>query len=342
MNVRSLIARARGFFLGRGPRFVGAVTVLVVVVLVGALFVPSGFALGKATYHAELPQAGGLTRGEEVRVAGVRVGNVRSVKVDHALVRVDFRIQRGIHLGRDTTAEVKVATLLGNHFLDVHPGGGGPLPHHTIPLANTTVPFLVQDVIEVGATALEALDGDKLRAALKVLADDFRGTTTLTGKTFDSIARLSEVVATRRGQLNELIHQANTVAANLDTNRDTLIDLLRQADLILAEIGKRREAISHLLTATRELAVQLTGLVRDNRATIGPLLNHLDTVLATLRANDKALEQIAVLLGPASRYFANTVGNGPYMDVNGPNAVFPDSMICAPQGKCVPKAGPKP
>jgi phospholipid/cholesterol/gamma-HCH transport system substrate-binding protein len=44
-----------------------------------------------------------------------------------------------------------------------------------------------------------------------------------------------------------------------------------------------------------------------------------------------------VLLGPAARYFANATGNGPYFDVNGPNAIFPDSMLCVPQQKCVPK-----
>jgi phospholipid/cholesterol/gamma-HCH transport system substrate-binding protein len=218
---------------------------------------------------------------------------------------------------------VKVATLLGNHFLALRPGGAGVLPGHTIPVANTTVPFEVQDIVASGGTALEQLDGAKLRAALKVLSDDFRATPELTGQAFAQISRLSDVIIKRRTQL------------------DTLVDLLRQAGLILLAVAERRAAITALLTESRALAEQLTGLVRDNRAVIGPMLAHLDVVLGVLKDNAAAIDQIGILLGPAGRYFADASGNGPYLDVNGPDAVFPDSMLCGPQQKCVPKAGKK-
>jgi len=44
------------------------------------------------------------------------------------------------------------------------------------------VPFEVQDIVEAGGTALEQLDGTKLRAALQVLSDDFRNTPALTAR----------------------------------------------------------------------------------------------------------------------------------------------------------------
>ena len=300
------------------------------VALVAVLFVPTGFALGKSTYHAELPEAGGLATGDEVR-SGVPVGEVSPLRVTRAIVLADFQIDKSVHLGSATTAEVKVATLLGNHFLSLRPAGTDTLPKHTIPLANTTVPFEVQDIVAAGGTALEKLDGAKLQAALKVLADDFRNTPALTGQAFANIARLSDVVVKRRGELDTLIKDADAVTANLNANRDTLVDLMKQAGLILDAVAKRRAAITALLTESRDLAVQLTGLVRDNKATIGPMLAHLNVVLGVLTNNDAALNQIGILLGPAGRYFANSAGNGPYLDINGPDAIFPDSMLCAPQ-----------
>ncbi len=155
-------------------------TIAVVMLVVGALFVPSGLALGRATYYAELKQAGGLKPGDEVRVAGVGVGQVKSMEVRDARVRVTFRISGDVELGKDSEAAVKIATLLGNHYLDLRPRGAGPLPDRTIALANTTVPFEVQDIIEAGGPALEELDGTKLQAALGVLSDDFRNTPELT------------------------------------------------------------------------------------------------------------------------------------------------------------------
>lgn len=327
----------RRVFADRGPRFIGAVTIAIVLSLMVALFLPSGFALGKKAYRAELVQAGGLRSGDEVRVAGVNVGDVKSLKVVDGLVRVDFRIGKSVKLGQDTRAEVKVATLLGNHYLDLRPGTTGSLRDNTIPLANTKVPFAIQDIVTEGGTALEKLDGQKLRDALKVLADNFRSTPEIAGKALDAIARLSDVVVSRRTELDTLIRRTNQVASNIDANRDVLVQLMGQAALILDEVTRRRDAIAELLKDSRALAVQLTGLVRDNKATIGPLLENLNVVLATLRENEKALDQIAILLGPAARYIANAAGNGPYFDVNGPNAIFPDSMLCVPQQKCVPK-----
>jgi phospholipid/cholesterol/gamma-HCH transport system substrate-binding protein len=323
----------------KGPRFVGSLTLVVVLVLLAALFLPNSISLGKRTWYAQLSQAGGLKPGDEVRVAGVPVGSVTSLRIRDAVVRATLRIRKSIDLGRDTQATVKVATLLGNHFLELVPGGGGALANHTIPVANTLVPFEVEEIVSAGGAALEKLDGAKLRDALRVLSDDFRGTPALTRQTLDGISRLSDVVITRRAQLDTLLQQADQVTANLDANRDSLVQLMQQASLVLAEVTRRRDAINKLLVDAQAISEQLVGLVRDNQAKITPLLDHLGVVLGTLRANKDALDQIAVLLGPAARYFANIVGNGPYLDVNGPNAIFPDSMLCAPQGKCQPPKG---
>ncbi len=328
--MRSFLLR----FVPRTPRATGIATVAVLAVLAGMLFVPSGMALGRSTYYAELARAGGLLPGDEVRVAGVGVGKVTSLKIRDAKVRVSFRIGDSVKLGQDTRADVKIATLLGTHFLGLTPGGTEPLANRTIPVANTSVPFEVQDIIEAGAPALEQLDGARLREALRVIADGFRDTPALARQAVQNIARLSEVVITRRDQLDRLVSQTAAVTANLDANRDTLVDLLEQASAIFAEISNRRAVLRELLQDTRSLSRALSGVIRDNQEKISPLLRNLNVVLETLRANDEALQRIAVLLGPAARYFANATGNGPYVDANGPNAVLPDSFLCKPQSAC--------
>lgn len=317
-----------------GPKFVGLVAVLVAAILVGLLFVPTTLQLGRATYHAELSQAGGLVPGDEVRIAGVRVGNVKDVEVRDARVWVTFAVDDDIPLGAATEATVKVATLLGNHYLELRPAGEGELAQRTIRLANTDVPFEVKDIIEAGGTALEELDGEALRNALRVLADDLRDTPALTTVTLDGLSRLSTVIVTRDQQLGRLIRSANAVTSNLNTNREQLIALLEQANLVFVEVNRRRAAIAELLADTQRLSRQLSLLVRENEDRLRPMLRNLGVVLDTLRRNEAALERTAVLLGPAARYFANATGNGPYLDVVAPNAIFPDSSLCRIQAEC--------
>lgn len=331
---RRLVPLRRASRVPPTPRLVGILTIAVAVLVVGSLFAPTGLALGKETYYAEFAQAGGLGPGDEVRVAGVGVGDVKSLVVRDAKVRVAFRISRDVALGPATQASVKVATLLGNHFLELRPAGTGPLPERTVRLADTSVSFEVKDIIEAGGTALEELDGNKLRDALKVLADDFRDTPALTTETLIGLTRLSDVIVARQEQVGRLIRSANAVTGNLNANRSQLVDLMRQASLILSEVNRRRAAIHELLLDAQALAAQLSGLVADNQAKLAPLLAHLNTVLATLRRNDTALGEVLALLGPGARYFANATGNGPYVDVVAPNAIFPDSMLCKIQARC--------
>ncbi len=318
----------------RTPRATGIATVAALALVATMLFVPSGLALGKQTFHAELARAGGLLAGDDVRVAGISVGKVTSLKIRDAKVHVSFRVGDSIRLGEDTRADVKIATLLGTHYLGLTPAGTDPLPNRTIPITNTSVPFEIQDIVEAGAPALEQLDGARLRQALRVIADGFRDTPALAREAVTNIARLSEVVVTRREQLDRLISQTAAVTANLDANRDALVDLVEQASAIFAEISARRSVIRELLQDTRALARALSAVIDDNQEKISPLLRNLNVVLSTLRANDEALQRIAVLLGPAARYFANAAGNGPYVDANGPNALLPDSLLCKPQARC--------
>lgn len=332
--MRSALAKALLKLVPRTPRATGVATVAVIALLAGLLFVPSGVALGKQTFYAELARAGGLLAGDDVRVAGISVGKVTSLRIKDAKVRVSFRVGDSVRLGEDTRADVKIATLLGTHYLGLTPAGSEPLPNRTIPITSTSVPFEIQDIVEAGAPALEQLDGARLRQALRVIADGFRDTPALARAAVTNIARLSDVVVTRREQLDRLISQTAAVTANLDANRDALVDLMEQAGAIFAEISARRAVIRELLSDTRALARALSAVIQDNQAEISPLLRNLNVVLATLRANDEALERIAVLLGPAARYFANAAGNGPYVDANGPNAVLPDSFLCKPQATC--------
>lgn len=78
------------------------------------------------TYSAVFTEAGGLRPGDEVRVAGVRVGEVTDVQLDGKQVVVSFQA-KGVHLKDATTAAIKVKTMLGQKFVSLDPLGSGSL-----------------------------------------------------------------------------------------------------------------------------------------------------------------------------------------------------------------------
>ena len=103
----------------------------------GVLAVALGF-LGYAVLHAgRAPQmdgqalsAGfdrvdGLNAGSDVKIAGVKVGNVVSMRIDPETfqAQVVMRVQPGLRLPTDTSAEVQSEGLLGGKYISLVPGG---------------------------------------------------------------------------------------------------------------------------------------------------------------------------------------------------------------------------
>src|SRR3954470_559460 len=126
----------------RNPVPIGAIGLAVILGLLFLAFNASSlpFLNGGHTYHADFADAAGLKKGDDVRVAGVKVGTVTAVDLAGAKVRVGLRVGSGIHVGPDTRAEIKIKTLLGQKYVALTPTGTGTLAGD-IPLARTQTPL---------------------------------------------------------------------------------------------------------------------------------------------------------------------------------------------------------
>lgn len=284
--------------------------------------------LGAREYTAVLAQTAGLRPGEDVSVHGVPSGKVRSTELVGDTVHVRFTLDDGVALGSATTAEVKVATLLGTHYLAVEPRGAGALADDTIPLARTSVPFNLQDVLEKGTAAVEELDPVVLARALTEVSRTLGASGDQVGPALTGIARLSEVVSARNDQTTRLLRAGRRVTEQLSASSGDLVGLMKQADLVIAEITRRRAAIHTLLTETTRLSDNLASIMADTRADLGPAFRKLNAVLATLRQQDATLKRLLHTAAPAVRYVANATGDGPWTELWLPAPGLPPNDVC--------------
>lgn len=311
----------------RDPFKLGVVAIVIGLLFAVGVVVLSSLSFGKSTYTAYLAQSAGLKPKEDVQIAGVLVGAVKSVDlagVGHcgpnttantACVKVTFTVDSGVHLGAQTTAEVKVATLLGTHLLALTPTGGGNLQGGQIPLAQTSVPFNLQDVLNRGAQTLQQIDAKQLAKLLNTMTDELSPSTQIVGPALEGVVRLSTVVANRSGQVGELLKAARSVTTQLSSSSTDLIALMKETNLVIQEVTDRRQAIHLLLVETARLAGNVNAIITDTKADTGPALTALNGTLASLRAADAKLRHVLDVMGPAARYLANASGNGPYLDL---------------------------
>jgi phospholipid/cholesterol/gamma-HCH transport system substrate-binding protein len=318
-------------FRDRNPVMIGAIGLAVIVALLLLAFNISDLPLlGGKSYSAALTEAGGLKAGDDVRIAGVKVGKIRTVGLDGDHVVVDFRVGRSTHLGSQTSASVRIKTILGQKYLALDPAGPGDLTA-TIPTSRTTPAYDVVEAFSDLATTTESIDTTQLANALDTVSTTFKDSPTQVRAAVAGLGRLSRTIASRDQQVRELLDHANGVTGVLSARNKELVSLLSRGDLLLQELRKRRADIHTLLVSTVTLSQQLTGLVRDNRAQIGPALANVKSVLDTLQANQANLDRSIALLAPFVRVFANTVGNGRWFDTYIQNIVPVPGGIASPR-----------
>ena len=293
---------------------------------------------GGTTYTADFTEAAGLRTGNEVRVAGVKVGTVTRVALHGGVVRVDFRV-KDTWVGNSSTVAIRIKTLLGDKVLALDPlGGASQNPRTTIPVSRTTSPYDVTAAFGQLSDTVSEIDTDALARSFETMAQTFRNTPDSVQGALRGLSGLSRTISSRDTQLARLLTATKQITGRLADDNAQFQALLADGNLLLAEVQRRRDAIGALLTGTQQLAVQISGLVADNTATLGPTLAALDRVTDVLQRNQDNLTRALALAGPYYRMVGNAIGNGRWFDAYLCGLV-PDSYLpagTAPSSGCVP------
>ncbi|MCP3819249.1 MCE family protein [Streptomyces sp. A3M-1-3] len=304
-------------FRDRNPVLIGAVGICTLALTAAAAFNADSLPLigDGETYSAAFSEAGGLKPGDEVRIAGVKVGKVDEVDLDGGHVKVTFRVKGDPRFGTRSGASIRIKTILGAKYLALEPKGQGQLrPGSEIPLNRTVPAYDVVAAFSDLTTTTEKVDTDQLARAMDTLSTTFKDSPDEVRASIKGLSKISRTVASRDKALQELLDHANGVTGVLSDRTDEFSGLIKDGDKLFKEISKRRAAIHALLKSSAALGIELSGLVKDNEKQIGPALGGLNTVVRMLERNQASLDRSVALLAPYVRVFTNTLGNGRWFD----------------------------
>ncbi|MCZ4500297.1 MAG: hypothetical protein JWQ74_2852 [Marmoricola sp.] len=270
------------------------------------------------TYRAEFADAAGLVEGEEVRIAGIKVGQVSGIELGRGQqkgrVLVSFRV-KGVDLGRDSSAAIEVKTLLGQHYLSVVPAGTGELTNHrTIPLARTSTPVNIVPAFQQLTGQIRDIDTDQVAKSFDALADTLSTSAPQVKGTLQGLSRLSRTITTRDDQVEELFDRARQVSGVVAARDSDIGKLLGDTATVLDILDQRRTTIRQIISGTGDLARQLTGLAEDNDKALLPALTKLNRVLTVLRSNEKQIDETIKYASVYGREFTNVGGSGRFFD----------------------------
>ncbi|GAA0621006.1 MlaD family protein [Sporichthya brevicatena] len=271
-----------------------------------------------ASYSATFTDASGLHPGDNVRVAGVRVGRVDAVKLRDNVAWVKFTVRAEQPVLRSTSAAIRYQNLIGQRYLALLPGPGSAdalPPGSEIPLTQTQDAFdltVVTNGFQPLFEVLSPADINRLAGQLiQVLQGEGGSITSLLRTT----AELSGRLADRDEVIGRVVENLAQVAGDI-AQRDTEVDaLVGQLQRLSAAAAKDRTRIGSSIAALADLTDATTGLLTDIRPLLREDVAKLNRVLATYARANKPFGEAVRGLPVALSAFARQMQYGSWINI---------------------------
>lgn len=338
-------------FPERRPWLIGLVSIAILISGTTLAFSVTHFQGLRGVYaiSADLTDAAGLQPGNEVRIAGVRVGRVTRVALTNDAARVTMEIASDIRIPVETTLEVKLKTLLGQKFIDLRfptafleaASAGSPddatagflANGDVIPLGSTKVPFEVYQAAREGTDVLEGIDKPALRKMLGVLAGSIDVSKEEIRDALVALDDAGRVLSTKSSGISNLLKNLDDLGGALARSDKDIEGVLTGGAGVLEVLADRRAATSSLLAAADDLGRTLGLLLQVARGSLHAGAVDLSSVLLAAESELASIEEAIGELGIAQELFARPLQFGR----------FTEGHVCAvtSEDTCVPYGTPE-
>ncbi|MFC7496544.1 MULTISPECIES: MCE family protein [unclassified Nocardioides] len=263
----------------------------------------------KREYRAEFVDATGVVKGDDVRIAGVKVGSVQDVEiVDRTRALVTFSVDETESLSQATHAAIRYRNLVGQRYISLTDeiGDTGTLKAGaTIPVSRTT-PALDLTVLFNGFKPLfQALSPADINQLSYEIVQVFQGEGGTLEGLLSHTASVTSTLASRDQIIGELIDNLNEVLDHIGDRDDQLSQLITTFRTFVGGLTEDRKAILGSLDEISDLSVETAGLVSgirepfvDDIHQLRRLGKHLDDGKAEI---DRSLQVLPIKLNKIGR-----------------------------------------
>jgi phospholipid/cholesterol/gamma-HCH transport system substrate-binding protein len=264
---------------------------------------------GSHTYKAVFADATGLNKGDDIRVAGVKVGTVKGIEIsDRTRALVTFSVDDSASVTEATHATIKYRNLVGQRYIALTQDVGSPAKLDdgaTIPISRTQ-PALDLTVLFNGFKPLfQALSPSDINQLSYEIVQVFQGE----GGTLESLlqhtASVTSTLADRDQVISDLVDNLSEVLDHVADRDQQLNELITTFKQFVGGLNQDRDAILGSLDQISELSVQTASLVKGVRSPLLGDIANLRQLTANIQRNrgelDRALQVLPIKLEKVGR-----------------------------------------
>ena len=256
---------------------------------------------GGNNYSAIFSDVTLLQKGDEVRIAGVRVGDVKSIEiVNEREAKVEFSVDGRDWLPSTVTANLRFRNLVGQRYIDIEQGAGdqgGKLnPGDTIPLSQTNPAVNLTTLFNGFRPLFQMLSADDVNKLSYQIIQVFQGQSGTISELVRSTSSLTNTVADKDAVIGAVITNLNTVLDTVNQNDDQLDSLIVNTQQLVSGLSADRDVVGSAVTSLAGLTDATAGLLEPTRPSIQGSVAALNTLATTLNAREDDLTKVVQTL----------------------------------------------
>ncbi|CPR13252.1 virulence factor Mce family protein [Mycobacterium bohemicum DSM 44277] len=218
-------------------------------------------------YTAAFSDVSGLYAGDDVRISGVQVGKVETIRLDGRIAKVDFTAQNDHPVYANTVAAVRYQTLLGQRYVELVqpakpdrrlPAGGN------IPLGQTIPSFDVAKLFNGFRPIFQTLDP----AQFNLLGEN-----------------LLRLIQGDESGIGPFLHDLDVISKLAVDRQAVITAVIRNLSAISQDLGGRSQQLFHLIATLNDVLTEFNSSAQEFR-------NSLDKGLPILRTTTHILQYI--------------------------------------------------
>lgn len=289
----------------------GGATLILMLTLSQGLFAQSD------SYKAMFSDATGVAKGDDVRIGGVRVGEVEKVEIvdaDQALVT--FGVQTDVPLTENTNAQIRFRNLIGQRYMALSQGSEGGTDRlavgSTIPQERTEEALDLNVLLNGFKPVFEALSPEDTNQLAFEIVQTLQGEAGNVESLLARTSSLTNELAGRDQLIGDVVTNLSEVLDTLGTRDAELSATIETLQALVTGLKNDRGAILGSLDAISDLTVETSDLLSDARPDLTADLRQLNRLTGNLseRENLDTIEKSLQILPLKMQKLGNLASNG--------------------------------
>lgn len=274
---------------------------------------------GKVTDYATMfNDASGLAKGDDVRMAGVRVGRVQDIELDDGHAKVTFEVQDDQNVYANTRAAIRYQNLIGQRYLALSLDGDTPGAElgkgSTLHLPGEDS-FDVTKLLAGFQPVFDTLTPEQVNALSESLIQTFQGNEVSLSRTLAQIGQVANDMADRDQVLGAVITNLSVVMRELASQGNQVQTLIDSAAKLVENLNGNSAAFGKSIDQIGTTADGFADVLAANRGSLRDAGTAAREATNKLIGQGAKLETMADVLPSFLGHFPLVMMQGAYLNI---------------------------